>query len=280
LEKHLHRKHGAWSGRFVIVCGGSSGLGLHLVEKLAAQGAKLAIVGRDPERLRQACELATKLGAESASSFSIDLTNTGSQADSIAYSTWLSNQRVDLLINAVGRSDRGALDHLSSNDLRAMFEDNVVCTWYSIHLTLDALKRSKGTIVNIGSLAGLIAAPNMGGYNIAKAGLTALTRQMRLELRKEGIHVMLVCPGPIAREDAGNRYEDLARSRGLDASSGAPGGGAKLKLLDPSILAEKILVCASQRKSELVLPAKAKLLAAIASIWPSLADRILSKYLR
>jgi len=271
----------SWLGCQVLVCGGSSGLGLHLVIAAARQNAKIAIVGRDANRLDAARLIALKHGAASVACFSIDLRNCDSNTtdDSAKLAQWLSENDVALLINAIGRSDRGLLEQLNSKDLISLFEDNVLCTWNMIQLALHSLKRSKGSIVNIGSLAGLVSAPNMGGYSIAKFGLTALSRQLRLELAKDNVSVTLVCPGPIERDDSGNRYQSLAVSRGLSNTATAPAGGAKLRMLDPEKLCDKILEAASQRRKELVCPAKAKWLAAIMPIWPNLADRILRSLL-
>jgi short-subunit dehydrogenase len=272
-----------WAGRSAIVCGGSSGLGLQLVDALARQKSRVVILGRDIARLESACAMALKNGAESAVYFAIDLGSPKHRDcdDFIQLQKWLSENQLDLLVNAIGRSDRGSLELVSSSELVAMFQDNVLCTWNMIQSSLDSLKRASGVIVNIGSLAGIIASPNMGGYSIVKSGLTALSRQLRLELEPHRVAVMLVCPGPIARHDANSRYTELARSRGLNQpSSSAPAGGAKLKLIDPDMLCSMILNAAAQRKKELIYPSKAKWLAAIAPIWPSLADRILKRYLR
>lgn len=278
-----------WYEKNVVIAGGSSGLGLHLVLAAATQRAKIVILGRDRDRLDQACKQALAAGASAAIGFSIDLRRdpllaSPSEHDSVdenAFLSWLQSNPVHLLINAVGRSDRGPIATVSTNELRAMLEDNLVCTWQSIRVCLPAIRQIGGTIVNIGSLAGLISAPNLGGYNTAKSALTAMSRQLRQELKPDKVHVMLVCTGPIAREDSGKRYAELAEQRGLDlAKANTPGGGAKLKLLDPSQLANRILVSAMQRRSEVVVPAKAKLLAAIMNLWPTLGDWLLSKFLK
>jgi len=126
-----------------------------------------------------------------------------------------------------------------------------------------------------------VPAPGMGGYSIAKSALTAMSRQLRVELADVGVHVMLVCPGPIARTDSGTRYDKLAEQRGLaEGASTAPGGGVKLKALDPKTLCQRILDAAYRRKYELVTPVKASLLAGISNLWPRLADWILKKYMR
>ncbi len=279
---------GPWTGRWVVVCGGTSGLGLQMVIAAAHQKANLIIVGRDVSRLEKAIAIAMDNGALSAAWYSIDLSlkvpsdteDKHDAADLDKLLIWLSTGDVDLLINAVGRSDRGRLEQLGAMDLASLLNDNLMCTWNMIRIVLESLKRARGTIVNIGSLAGLVPAPGMGGYSISKSALTAMSRQLRLELASHGVHVMLVCPGPIARVDSGTRYEKLVEERGLyNQSATAPGGGVKLRLIDPNNLCQRILNAAHLRKKELVCPRKAAWLAAISNVFPSLADWILSKYL-
>lgn len=278
-----------WKEKRVVVAGGTSGLGLHLVLAAAAQGARIVILGRDRERLEQACQKAKAAGAQEAIGFSIDLRTISlpcaqlidSLGDDVRLQSFLETNQVDLLINAVGRSDRGPISSVSAADLRSLLEDNLVCTWQSICLFKHSLLRARGTIVNIGSLAGLVSAPNLGGYNAAKSALTAMSRQLRLEWKQDKVHVMLVCTGPIAREDSGRRYEQLAKDRGLEiAHANVPGGAAKLKLLEPVGLANRILHDASTKRCEVVIPAKAKWLAAITALWPALGDWILVKFLK
>lgn len=286
---------GPWTGRWIIVCGGTSGLGLQLVIAAAQQNAKLVIIGRDLKRLESAVKIALDRGANAAISFSIDLglnalggadrNRTSELSDEAAkLQAWLATNQVDLLINSVGRSDRGHLEQLSDSDLASMLNDNLICTWNMSRMALDSIKRARGTIANIGSLAGIVAAPGMGGYSIAKSAVTAMSRQLRLELARSGVHVLLVCPGPIARHDESNtatRYQKLAAERGLtDSSATAPGGGVKLDLIDPTVLCQKILDAAHRRQKELVYPRKAAWLSAIANLSPNLADWILRKYLR
>jgi len=91
----------------------------------------------------------------------------------------------------------------------------------------------------------------------------------------QGVHVLLVCPGPIAREDAGQRYD--AEASDLPATARQPGGGVKLRGIPPEQLAAKILRACEQRRAELVVPSKARWLFALAQLWPALGDRIIAK---
>jgi short-subunit dehydrogenase len=133
-------------------------------------------------------------------------------------------------------------------------------------------------LVNVGSLASKVAPPYMGAYPASKFALAAYTQQLRLELGNRGLHVLLVCPGPIAREDAGQRY--FAAAKDIPAEALKPGVGAKLKLIDPNGLAVQIFKACERRQPELVVPGKAKLLFALAQLWPALGDRYLRRSLK
>lgn len=279
-----------WAQSYGIVSGGSSGLGLSLVAALARQNAHVGIVGRDLGKLEKARELAISLGAASVWTHSIDVTavtpeSEASQKFKTSLNQWLAGNGLHLLINAVGRSDRGPLEKLQPSDLESLFRDNVISHFNTTQLCLPSLKQSqrgnhRGTVINICSLAGIIATPNMGGYTVTKWALTGLTRQWRQELAADGIRMTMVCPGPIRRDDSDVRYIEVAKSRGMSQQNAGPGGGAKLKLLDPDRVASQILDAANHGKLELVMPIKATLLATIASFWPSMADRLLSRYIK
>jgi uncharacterized protein len=90
-----------------------------------------------------------------------------------------------------------------------------------------------------------------------------------------GLHTLLVCPGPIRRDDAGNRYDAIAGD--LPAEARQPGGGVKLKGIDAGWLARRVLLACERRQAELIVPARAKLLFAISQLWPSFGDWIVTR---
>ena len=87
--------------------------------------------------------------------------------------------------------------------------------------------------------------------------------------------MLLVCPGPIARDDSGQRYDNQATE--LPDAANKPGAGVKLKAIPPARLAASILKACQQRRPELVIPAKAKLLFAIAQLSPAMGDWLLKR---
>jgi uncharacterized protein len=98
-----------------------------------------------------------------------------------------------------------------------------------------------------------------------------------LELGDRGLHVLLVCPGPIAREDASMRY---AGAVGVPEKAQAAGVGARLKAIEPDWLAGAILNACERRRLELVVPGKAKLLFAISQLSASWGDWLLRRMTR
>jgi short-subunit dehydrogenase len=264
---------GYWHNKRVLVTGGSSGLGLVIAKALVQAGAFVSICGRRQSVLDEAArELRTLTEApEKISSFSADVTRLD-DAQRLIESVVGQASSLDILINAVGQSSRSRIADVTPDQFRASWETNFLSAANCTQLAMPALLKSKGHVVFIGSLVSKIGARYMGPYPAAKFPLAAYAQQLRLELGPQGLHTLLVCPGPIAGKlTTPERYE----ATNLPASAANPGGGANLKLLDPSDIALKILRACESRKLELILPGKAKLLFAISQMWPSLGDWLL-----
>jgi short-subunit dehydrogenase len=276
----------AWRNRTAVISGGSNGLGRALALSLAKESANLVIIGRDPDRLKTIERQSLDLGAASVLTLSLDVRDLSKNPDTFGQTQTeslrdiLAVQGCDLLINAVGKSDRGFIGQLTEKNLIDQFETNVLSTHAMTKLCWSALCANQGVVVNIASLAGIVAGPAMGGYSMAKHALVGLHRQWRLESTSSGVHFLLVCPGPIARDDSNHRYEELAESRGLHPAAQAPGGGVALSRIDPDKLCCQILRAAQERKLELIIPGKVRILAMLAAVWPSFADKIIRKKMR
>ncbi len=183
--------------------------------------------------------------------------------------------RLDALFNIAGRSDRGLLLETPPERLQALWDLNVMAALHCARAAQPLLGESQGHLVFMGSLAAKSAARYLGGYCCTKFPLAAAAQQLRLELQPSGTHVLLVCPGPIARPDAGERY--AAQSAGLPEAARKPGGGVKLPGIDPEWLADRILTACQRRQAELIVPGKARLLFAISQLWPRWGDAIIRK---
>jgi uncharacterized protein len=265
-----------WHDKVCLVTGASAGLGFAIGSKLANRGATVILNARGKEQLDAAVE---KLCAASgrASAIAGDMA-WQEDVDRLAATIGEQYGRLDLLCNCAGRSTRGAVLDTSPEDFQQLIEANLYTAVRTTRALAPLLIASRGHIVNIGSLASKVGAQHMGAYPASKFALAAYTQQLRLELAEKGVHVMLVCPGPIAREDAGRRYAEEAPD--VPAAAQAPGGGARVKAIDPADLAAAILRACQARKPELVVPAKARLLFAISQLSASWGDWLLSRSMK
>ncbi len=265
-----------WKSKRVLITGGSSGLGLAIARRLAVQGAELVLVAREADRLTRAAEMVTELGCTSVETICANVCDDQSVRTGLA--SFSNGERtVDLVVNAVGQSDRGQLMQLETGDLVSMFETNVLSAFHVAKYCLAALRQSSGTFVLIGSLATRLAPAGLGGYAVTKFPLAAMRQQLSFELAGERIHVMLVCPGPIQREDAGTRYQERIAQRGLSEGISKPGAGARVTAIDPNWLANRILRGVERREREIIVPWKARIAIFAASFSPRLGDWMLKK---
>ncbi len=266
----------SWAGKTAVVCGASAGLGRQFAVELADQGvARLALVARTLEPLHALRdELHGLHPSVDVRCIVVDLCDKHAlqfAADELGR-VW---GQFDLLVQAVGQSDRGRLLDLTSSRLDALLSANLRTSLHAIQCFAPLMATAQGTIVLIGSLACKFAPRFLGGYAITKHALAGLAQQARLELAEQGLHVLLACPGPIARVDAGLRYSQ--KSGGVDVPHAAlqPGGGAKLHGLDGAKLVKDILAAAGRRAPEIIRPRKAILLVWLSSLSQRLGDRVL-----
>jgi uncharacterized protein len=265
-----------WRGKRAVITGGSAGLGRALAEVLVDRGSRVAIVARGRDALDAAAAELRAKGGE-VLTVAADVTNRDG-VQHMAEAVLRAFDGVDLLCHCVGRSMRGNALTTSVAEYRDLWETNFLAAVECIQAFAEPLTESRGHIVLVGSLASKIAPRYLGAYPTSKFPLAALAQQLRLELAEKGIHVLLVCPGPIAREE---ENEDLGRYVGrpadIPASAHQPGGGAKVRTIDPPWLARKVLQACDHRRAELVVPARARWLFAISQLSPRLGDWILSK---
>ncbi len=265
-----------WKQKVVLVTGGSAGLGLEIAKAFGRAGARIAIVGRDALRLESAKgQLVTE--AIDCIAIAADICSNDGANHAVA-ETVRQFGAIDVLVNNVGQSTRGKAIDVTPQDFQALWEVNFLSAVRMTCAAMPHLIARTGSIVNLGSLASKVGALHMGAYAATKFPLAAYSQQLRLEMASEGVHVLLVCPGPIRRDDGGRRYHE--QSANLPSSAAAPGGGVKLKGLDPVYVATQIVRAVEKRKKELVLPWKARLLFAIGQLSAEWGDWLLLKMMK
>lgn len=263
-----------WQGKVVVITGGSRGFGKALAKALATGGATCILAARDLETLKQTCDELADLSGQ-AIAIPTDLTDDDSVAELFA-EVRQRYGKLDALFNVAGVSARGEALETSIDDYLCSFDLNVLSVVRATQQAIELLRQSQGHVVNIGSLASKSASKWIGPYATSKFALAGLTHQLRLELEPDGVHVLLVCPGPITREGTENRYTDQAAD--LPEEARLPGAGVKVKTIDPVWLAGRVLEACQRRQAEIVAPWKARVLFSIAQLSPAWGDWLLRKF--
>jgi NAD(P)-dependent dehydrogenase (short-subunit alcohol dehydrogenase family) len=257
-----------WQQKVVVVTGGSSGLGRAIADEFAAVGANIGVVGLEHQAVEAAAEEISQTGCH-ALGLQADITRE-EEVEAVFAKVLDRFGRLDVLVNNAGRSMRGTAIDTTPEQFRDLMELNLIGLVRCTRSAVPHLLETRGHLVNIGSLAAKSAARWVGAYPATKHAVAAYSQQLRLELSGDGLHVLLVCPGPVARTDP--RLYPFKGLEDLPEAARRPGAGVKLGAIAPQKLARAILRACRKRKPELVMPLKARLLFILSEIWPALGD--------
>ncbi|QCK87084.1 glucose 1-dehydrogenase [Phreatobacter aquaticus] len=184
-------------GRVAIVTGAGQGNGEAIALGLAREGAIIVATDIDPATAARTAERIVAEGGK-ATSHRLDVADSAA-CRALASEIATSGQSVSLVVNNAGICPRHTLD---SPDLERMWDAamdiNLRGTLNVSLAFLGQLRATKGTIVNIASIASFVSTATSVSYPVSKAGVKALTQNMAHELAKEGIRVNAVAPGTIA----------------------------------------------------------------------------------
>lgn len=277
MSRHSQK---TWRGKVVLVTGGSSGLGLEISREFAARGAVVCLVARDADRLESAkqhiLDMVPDTNNDSISLFPSDVMS-DEQVTELFSAVVEKHGRLDVLVNNVGVSTRTNIVETKVDDFRELMETNFYTVVRCTQTALPELQKNDGHVVNIGSLASKTAWPFIAPYAASKHAVANYTHQLRLDGPKN-VHYLLVCPGPIRRDDAGNRYSEQAAD--LPESARQPGAGAKLKGLSAVNLADRIVSGCEKRKPEIIMPFKSKALFILQQISTRIGDWMIRRFSR
>ncbi|MEZ5347129.1 MAG: SDR family oxidoreductase [Pyrinomonadaceae bacterium] len=181
--------------KVVIVTGASSGIGYAAALKFAELGAKVIAIGRNQSALKELRDESVELPGKLKEQLT-DLRET-SQVDRLFTSVMDNYGRVDALINSAGIIATGSLFDTELDSWDKMMDINLRSMFYMMKKAVPFLTKSQGNIVNVSSVAGTRAFPNVLAYCVSKAGVDQLTRCAALELAPKNIRVNAVNPGVV-----------------------------------------------------------------------------------
>jgi short-subunit dehydrogenase len=174
-------------GKVALISGGSRGIGFSMAQALAAKGAKILITARGEDRLEDSRKKLTEMGFE-VSAVTGDV-GVWKDAQRIVDYTVDKYQYIDILINNAGISMRGKFEMLSPEVCRKIIETNLLGSIYLTRAAVSYVKKRKGQIVFISSIAGVHGFPGSSIYGVSKGGLRFLSESLRFELNQYGVNI-------------------------------------------------------------------------------------------
>ena len=236
--------------RVCLVTGSTSGIGLETARLLAAEGARVAVTGRDRARVEQARQDA---GAEIG--LVADLSQAAAAAE-LVDGTARALGRVHCLVNNVGDAYQASFDELTDAQWDEMWQLNVMSYVRCIRAVLPSMRAAGGgVIVNVSSTAGKRPSTGMPNYSVTKAAVLSLSRLVADLYAKDGIRCNAVTPGPTATQawlaDGGLADQQAERSgKTRDEVVRTVGAGRPLgRLAEPEEIAAVVTFLCSERSS-------------------------------
>lgn len=179
-----------------VVTGGASGIGADTCRAFAREGARVAVLDRTIEKAEEVCAALPAVDAGEHIALEVDCGSPKS-IDAAFAAVDSAFGRVDALVNSAGiRSTASPLD-ATIEEWQAVVDVNLTGSFYSSKLAARRMAEQGegGSIVNIASVAGILAVDNRASYCASKAGVIGLTRSLAMDLGELGIRVNAVCPG-------------------------------------------------------------------------------------
>ncbi|CAN5533428.1 SDR family oxidoreductase [soil metagenome] len=254
--------------KVVIITGGSSGIGKACAKLFGKSGSKVVITGRDQKKLDIA---ARELN---------DVEILAIQADSsieednkkIIEETLEQFGRIDILINNAGISMRALFQDLDLEVFKKVMDINFYGTVYATKYCLPHILASKGAIVAISSVNGFRGTPARTAYSASKYAMNGFMESLRTEVMRQGVHVMVVCPGFTASN---------IRNTALKADGSIQGESPRdeEKLMPAEEVAREIIKGLQKKKRDVVLTGQGKLVNFLNKWIPGKMDQLVYNHM-
>ncbi len=251
--------------KVVIVTGASSGIGLATVRQFGMKGSRVVMAARNEGKIRK---LEATLRKEGMEVYAV-VTDVQKEEDCrhLIEETIDKYGRIDILINNAGISMRAVFGELSLEVFRKVMQTNFWGAVYCTHYALPYLLESRGSVAAVSSLAGLQALPGRTAYSASKFALHGFLEALRLEYRRQGLHVFLIAPGFTSTNI---RYTALLADG--QAQGSTPRNEKNMQT--PEHVAQKIYKGIRQRRRMMVLSSIGKVTFIVRKISPRLMDRL------
>ena len=226
----------------VLITGATSGLGEALALRFGGQGARVAVTGRNPEKLRRSAERVAAAGGD-VLEIPLEVTRLEDfeKAAATVQAQWGG---LDWLVNNAGVIAGAPLEGWSFESWRHVLDVNLWSVIYGCKVLGPLVREGGGRIVNVASSAAFAQAPEMASYSVSKAAVVALSETLRVELAPRGIGVTVSCPG-VFQSDLLNPEKITAGDKGERIVATLEGEVASSRMTSDDIAA-CVLRCAGR----------------------------------
>jgi short-subunit dehydrogenase len=254
------------AGRVVVVTGASMGIGEAIAKIFADHGARVVMLSRDAGRVEAA---RARIGhSELTLAMACDVRHR-EDIDRAIGLTLHHFQRIDVFVNNAGH---GLLDSVAQMEMaafREMFETNFFGAVAAMQAVIPLMRQhGGGTIINISSVAGHIPLPFHAGYSATKFALNAIGKAAGVELKKDGIHVLTVCPGYVRTQFGKNVVVGNEQKKVRPAS---------VRGITAERVARATLQGYRKQKREVIVPWTMYLPQKIYQLFPALVERTMER---
>jgi NAD(P)-dependent dehydrogenase (short-subunit alcohol dehydrogenase family) len=257
-------------GVVVAISGASRGLGLALAREFGARGAAIAICARDRDVLERAAGDLAARGVETLA-LQCDIRDRAA-VERFVEAVVDRYGRLDVLVNNAGTIAVGPFGAMDDEDYRDGMQTHFWAPHYMVSAALPHLRASRGRVVNIASIGGLVSVPHLLPYSASKFALVGYSLGLRQELAESGVCVTTICPG-LMRTGSPRNATFKGRHRSeyawFDAMASSP-----LTSISAESAARQIVDAAVARKNLVILSPQAQLLALTARLAPDLVTAI------
>jgi NAD(P)-dependent dehydrogenase (short-subunit alcohol dehydrogenase family) len=237
------------AGKVVIITGASSGVGEAAARAFARAGASVVLAARSVDKISG---LAKALGGHAVPTDVSRVADLGALVEAAL----AAHGRIDVLVNNAACNARGELDSLDPEAISRVIDTNLKAPMLLTRLALPHLRKTRGVVVNVASIAGHVPLPGEAPYCASKWGLRGFTFAVRDEMRESGVALCVVSPGPIATPFV---LDDLDHVPDLVFSQ---------PILTAEQVAAAVVACATDRRRERALPRSTLFLARLSATFP------------
>lgn len=200
------------AGKSAVITGGGTGIGQAIALAFAREGAQVAIAGRRKNKLEETLRLMQEAGC-SALALECDVTK-AADTERVVKSAEATFGKVDVLVNNAGALSVSTVESIAEDDWDRVMATNVKGPYLMSRAALPAMRRAGGgSIINVGSVLGIVAIRDRAAYCASKGAVSMLTRAMALDHARDNIRVNCVCPSIVESDMTQNLFAETEAGR-------------------------------------------------------------------